>query len=278
MKNKTLRIIILTIILVLFVQLTSFAALGKITLNTKTDKNTYKVGDKVKVTIDWTKEVEAAGFVLKYDKSKLKFDSTSLGSNFYNADTAGKVLFNWAAFDGKALTKVYFVFTAKEEGSTEIFVEDARGFADENLDKATGYAYKSKTIKISNVDEDVKDEPDTNDKENEIKPNNKPSTDNKNEVLPDNPNIDEEDEEMPGNPDIDVEGNEVLPNNPSVDEEKNETTTKNEVNNDSNNKVDSNEIQKEPKKPPTSTEVKSILLVVIFVNLGLLALIHRKRK
>ena len=271
MKNKTLRIIILTIILVLFVQLTSFAALGKITLNTKTDKNTYKVGDKVKVTIDWTKEVEAAGFVLKYDKSKLKFTSTSLGSNFYNADTAGKVLFNWAAFDGKALIKVYFIFTAKEEGSTEIYVEDARGFADANLDKATGYEYKSKTIKISNIDEDVKEEPDTDDKESETKPNNKPGTDNKDEVLPDNPNLDEE---MPGNPDIDLEENEVLPNNPSVDEEKNEIT-ENEV---SNNKVDNNKTLKDEKKPLTATEVKMILVVAIIVDLGLLALIHRKRK
>ena len=91
MKNKTLRIIILTIILVLFVQLTSFAALGKLTLKVKTNKDTYKVGEKVTVTIDWTKEVEAAGFVLKYDKSKLAFASTSLGSNFYNAETAGKI-------------------------------------------------------------------------------------------------------------------------------------------------------------------------------------------
>jgi len=155
MKNKILKISILMIILLLMLQLTSFAALGKLTLNTTTDKNTYKIGDKVTVTVDWSKEVESAGFILKYDKDKLAFDSTTLGENFYNADTAGKVLFNWAAFDGKALTSVTFELTAKTAGSTTITVEDAKGFADGNLQKSTGYEYNNKTITIEKVDGDI---------------------------------------------------------------------------------------------------------------------------
>lgn len=279
MKNKTLRIIILTIILVLFVQLTSFAALGKLTLKVKTNKDTYKVGEKVTVTIDWAKEVEAAGFVLKYDKSKLAFASTSLGSNFYNAETAGKILFNWAAFDGKAITKVVFEFTTKAEGSGKIFVENAKGFADKDLKQATGYEYESKTIKISN--DAIIDKPDADDKENEVKPNkpstdnnknevtpNKPSTDNnKNEIKPNNPTNDEN-KVQTDNPSIDAEKNEVIPNQPSVD---------NEITTDTDNKIEENNISK-GKKKLTREEVKTILIVALIVDIGLIVLIFKKRK
>ena len=155
MKRKTLKISILTIILVLFVQLTSFAALGKLILNIKTDKDTYKVGEKVTVTVDWSKEVESAGFVLKYDKDKISFSSTTLGANYYNAETAGKILFNWAAFDGKPITKVSFILEAKSEGNTTITIEEARGFADGDLEQATGYEYNNKTITILKEQENI---------------------------------------------------------------------------------------------------------------------------
>lgn len=266
MKNKTLRIIILTIILVLFVQLTSFAALGKLTLKVKTNKDTYKVGDKVTVTIDWTKEVESAGFVLKYDKSKLTFDSTSLGSNFYNAETDGKILFNWAAFDGKAITKVTFVFTTKAEGNGKISVEDARGFADEGLNKATDYDYKSKTIKISNVGGDVTEKPDTDDKEDNTNPSNPSIDNNKNEVIPDKPSTNEEE-------------NKVISNNNTTEGDKdNETTIGNIADNDNYNEVEKDDIPKKEKKQLTSSEVKIRLIIVLIISILLLILINGKRK
>lgn len=203
MKNKTLKISILTIAFLLLIQLTSFAALGKLTLNAKTDKDTYKVGDKVTVTVDWSKEVESAGFVLKYDKDKLAFDSTTLEDNYYNADTVGQILFNWAAFDGKAITNVTFSLVAKAEGSADITVQDAKGFADGELQQATGYEYNNKTITISKVEEDVnggenkpeEDKPDEDvnkptiddtDKEDNKPNNNKPgdSTTSKDDKIP----------------------------------------------------------------------------------------------
>jgi len=180
MKNKTLKICILTIIFILLVQVTSFAALGNLTLNINTDKDKLKVGDKVSVTVDWSKEVESAGFILKYDKEKLAFDSTTLGANYYNADTAGKILFNWAAFDGKALTSVTFVLKAKAEGSTTITAEEAKGFADGDLQKATGYEYNNKTITIEKVDGGIGDgeidTPPTDDKDD------KPATEDKEDI------------------------------------------------------------------------------------------------
>lgn len=149
MKNKVLKISILTMILVILMQVDSFAALETVTLNTKTDKDEYIIGDKVTVTVDWEKDAQAAGFTLKYDKDKLSFDSTTLGDNFYNADTAGEILFNWASFDGSNMKNVSFVLTAKVEGSTEISVQEAKGFADETMTPATDYEYKNKTITIS---------------------------------------------------------------------------------------------------------------------------------
>ena len=70
------------------------AELGEVTTTVKTQKDTYKVGDKIEVTIDWEKEVQALGMKITYDKDKLKFDSTTVGSNYYNADTAGEILYN----------------------------------------------------------------------------------------------------------------------------------------------------------------------------------------
>ena len=187
MKSKTLKVCILTIIFLLLVQVTSFAALGKLTLNTKTDKDTLKVGDKVTVTVDWSKEVESAGFVLKYDKDKLAFDSTTQGANYYNADTAGKILFNWAAFDGNASTEVSFVLLAKADGTTTITVEEAKGFADADLQQASSYEYNNKTLTISKVEEDV------NGGENQPGEDvNNPSTDNDNK---DNPTVDDTNKE-----------------------------------------------------------------------------------
>ena len=271
MKNKTLRIIILTIILVLFVQLTSFAALGKLTLQVKTNKDTYKVGEEVTVTVDWTKEVEAAGFVLKYDKSKLAFASTSWGSNFYNSETAGKILFNWAAFDGKGITKVTFVFTTKEEGSSKIYVENAKGFADEELKQATGYEYKSKTIKISNVVDT--DKPNTSDKENEITPNNPTIDNNKNEVIPNKPDTNDNTNKDTTN---NIGNNEIVPNNPSVD---NELTTdnKNEYIDDYN-KIEEEDISQKNKKKLTSKEIKTILIIALIIDVCLIYIFLGRRK
>ena len=168
MKNKVLRISILIITFTLLIQLTSFAALGKLTLNTKTDKNTYKVNEKVIVTVEWSKEVESAGFVIKYDKDKLSFDSTTLGANYYNSDTAGKILFNWAAFDGKAIKEVTFVLQAKAEGDTTITVQEAKGFADAELNKATEYEYNNKKITITKVQESSEEKNENKDQTNNV--------------------------------------------------------------------------------------------------------------
>lgn len=168
MKNKVLRISILIITFTLLIQLTSFAALGKLTLNTKTDKNTYKVNEKVIVTVEWSKEVESAGFVIKYDKDKLSFDSTTLGANYYNSDTAGKILFNWAAFDGKAIKEVTFVLQTKAEGDTTITVQEAKGFADAELNKATEYEYNNKKITITKVQESSEEKNENKDQTNNV--------------------------------------------------------------------------------------------------------------
>ena len=153
MKNKFFRIMVLAITFVLLIQLNSFATLGKLTLSVETDKDTYKVNNKVVVTIKWEKEVESAGFVIKYDENKLSFDSTSVGSNYYNSDTAGKILFNWAAFDGRAIKEVTFILKANTEGDTTIIVQEAKGFADTLLKQATEYEYNNKKITITKTEE-----------------------------------------------------------------------------------------------------------------------------
>ena len=153
MKNKVLKIGILAVALVLMMQVIAFASMGTVALVAKTDKDTYKVGDKIILTIDWGKEAQSAGCTIKYDKDKLAFDSTTEGVNFYNADTDGEILFNWASFDGSIKTNVVFVLTAKAEGTANIIVEDGKGFDDGTMTGVDGYTYTNKTVTITKVED-----------------------------------------------------------------------------------------------------------------------------
>lgn len=161
MKSKFLKITMIMILIMSLFQVNVHAELGQLTVTAITDKDTYEVGEIVTVTIDWEKEAEAVGLLLKYDKDKLEFDSISLGSNFYDTTTEGQISVNWASLDGNALTEVTIKLKAKAEGKA-VLQPEATEIADGNLDPATGYTNVSKEITIGTTGQEPGENPGEN--------------------------------------------------------------------------------------------------------------------
>ena len=180
MKNKT----IITLVFILFLLLTELTVLAseELTLKALTDKETYLVDDKITFTVDWDKGMQAAGFTLEYDESKLKLESAEIKDTFYNSDTEGLIKVNWASMEEVDYTKMTFVFKATSEGTTTISITEAKAFADENLVSPSSYninTFGTKQITINAADptddKETNNEPDKEldekplDKENVIK-------------------------------------------------------------------------------------------------------------
>lgn len=152
MKSKILKITMIVILIMSLFQVGVHAELGEVTTTVETEKDTYKVGDKIEVTINWEKEVQALGMTITYDKDKLTFDSTTVGSNYYNADTEGEILYNWFSATDDKLTESTFTFIAKAEGKATIST-DVQEYADEEMNPASGYINVPKEITIEKEEE-----------------------------------------------------------------------------------------------------------------------------
>lgn len=155
MKKKLLKTSLISLIIIMLLQVASFAVADKITLKTLTDKDTYTVGDKVTVTIDWTEKMECAEFYIKFDSTKLEFekatyiDGRELKDEFTNVIGEGNLKFGYF---GDESTKMLFIFNSIATGKTTISVSDPDGFADGNLDEPSSYdvtTYGSKEITIN---------------------------------------------------------------------------------------------------------------------------------
>ena len=159
MKKNILKIAIITILFLLLIQLNSIAA--SITMKTLTDGNIYNVGGTVTTTIDWTQGMQATGFTLTYNSTKLSFTEASIEENFYsiseptlNSETGEyytNIKVSWASFEEVNFTKITFTFTTITTGEAEIAITDVDCFADGNLETPEEIDYTTegnKTIKI----------------------------------------------------------------------------------------------------------------------------------
>ncbi len=131
MKKCVWKILILTIILVLCIQIKLFAT--ALTLVTSTDKDFYNLEENVIVTVNWVEAMQAAGFTIKYDSTKLELKSASISDTYYNTETVGLVKVNWASMEEIDYTQMTFTFKAIGGGKTQISVESPNSFADKDL-------------------------------------------------------------------------------------------------------------------------------------------------
>lgn len=159
MKKNIFKTSILAIIFIILIQLNSFAA--NIIMETKTDKDIYNVGGTVTAAIDWTYGMQATGFTIQYNSTKLSFTGASIEDNFYNisepisnsntGEYFTNIVVSWASFEEVDFTNITFTFTTLSRGEANIAITNVDCFADGNLvsPEKIDYATKgSKTIKI----------------------------------------------------------------------------------------------------------------------------------
>lgn len=181
MRNKLLKVSVLVLTIILLLQAGVLATIEKLTLKMLTDKDTYTVGEKVVATVNWTEEMESAGFNVKYDENKLTFvtltdaSGNKISDDFLNAESAGFISFNWFSMGTKA-SKMVFTFEAKAEGKAVLKVEGASGFGytNENGELASPNEYdtttsgvKEITIVAKAVEEQPEEQQPADDKKNE---------------------------------------------------------------------------------------------------------------
>lgn len=159
MRKNILKISIVAIIFILLIQITSFAT--NLTIQTTTNGNVYSVGATVTTTIDWTEGMQAAGFTLEYNSTKLEFVEASIGENFYNisepilnnetGEYVRSITVSWASFEEVDLTNMTFTFKTLKTGEAKIAITNADGFSNGNLESPETIDYTTngtKTIKI----------------------------------------------------------------------------------------------------------------------------------
>ncbi|MBR6504491.1 MAG: hypothetical protein IKT41_02040, partial [Clostridia bacterium] len=84
--------------------------------------------------------MQAADFILNYDKEKVEYVSSSIkGTYCVNDADNGKVKVVWFSDDDTDMTKITFTFKAKAEGEVKFSVEIDGGFADKNVVSPDSY-------------------------------------------------------------------------------------------------------------------------------------------
>lgn len=131
MRRSILKIVFFSFALIFSLYYNSYAT--DITISTKTTKDTYSLNEKFYVTIDWVENMQASGFVLSYDATKLELVDAFLEEDFYNIDTPGKLIVNWASMNEVDFTNLPFLFKTIGIGDVEISITEVMGFSDGNL-------------------------------------------------------------------------------------------------------------------------------------------------
>lgn len=131
--------ILTTIILILCFTLFNFNVVSAYNLELilSADKTDVKVGDTVTVTLTLSKGMQAADFTINYDSNLLKFETASLGKNFYSTKEPGKIICSW--FDAKDTTEFTFTFSAISSGTAK-FTTTTENFYDGSLQAASSYS------------------------------------------------------------------------------------------------------------------------------------------
>jgi len=149
MKTSVIKIAVAVLIILLSLQINVFAT--DITISTETSKDTYSLQENFYVTIDWVENMQATGFTLNYDATKIELVDAFLDEDFYNSDTAGKLIVNWASMDEVDFTNLPFLFKAIGVGEVELSITEVRGFADGNLVVPDNIDYTTKGTKTIEI-------------------------------------------------------------------------------------------------------------------------------
>lgn len=186
-KQKRILKIIITLIMliVLLTPMISFAINEieetKVIFYTNTNTDVYNLGENVKVTVSWEKhtsnltsysDVQAIGFTLQYDKSKLKFvDATfqevtkngtieerPLEEDFYNAETPGTLVLSKVSLNDLDISGINLNFKTTAIGEAIVQLSGVDCVADGNLvspdiiDFTTNSTATIKTVAFGDVD------------------------------------------------------------------------------------------------------------------------------
>lgn len=137
LKKISIMIMAVTVILLMIGGVVNAAGL---TLKTITDKKELSVGEEVTVTVDWTDGMQAADFILNYDKAKVEYVSSSIGDDYLTNDkAAGKVKVVWISLNDKDMTKVTFKFKVIAEGEAKFTTEVDGWFANGEMVSPDSY-------------------------------------------------------------------------------------------------------------------------------------------
>ena len=145
MKNKLLKIIIVTIMLLMYLQVFSYAS--TLTLDIKADKEELEVGEEVKIIVSWNQGMQAADFSLLYDAKKLEFLGSDLEDYFINSQE-GEVKTAWFSIDNQDKTQIEYTFKAIKAGMAKLETKINGGFSTGELQIPDKYEEGSLKIKV----------------------------------------------------------------------------------------------------------------------------------
>lgn len=169
---KKIAIIFMLLVISIFV-FSNITLAYNLELILSADKSNVKVGDTVTVTLTLSKGMQAADFILNYDSSLLKFESTSLEKNFYNAQEPGKIVCSW--FDTNDTVSFDYKFTAIASGNAQ-FTTKTENFYDGSLQAASSYNEGKLNITLLSASSNITNTPTTPSNNNNDVPNNNQSS------------------------------------------------------------------------------------------------------
>lgn len=185
MKTSLKKIITLLMLIVLLTPMISFATNEAeettITIYTNTNTDVYNLGENVEVAVNWEiktgtltsySDVQAIGFTLQYDESKLEFVEATcdvfteegigqekiLGQDFYNVETPGTVILSMVSFDDLDIYGINLNFKTIDIGEANVQLTELDCVADGNLvspdviDFTTNSLATIKTVAFGDVD------------------------------------------------------------------------------------------------------------------------------
>lgn len=160
MKKILLKIVIISILCILTLYIKAFASYD-LTLETTTNGRVFSIGSTITATVDWGEEMQAVGFELLYDSTKLEFIEATISEDFYNiialtdeGDPYSEIKIQWASLDNNKLTNISFKFKAIAKGDANISISDVSAFANENLERPEQIDFRTngtKSIKINTL-------------------------------------------------------------------------------------------------------------------------------
>ncbi|MBR6504213.1 MAG: hypothetical protein IKT41_00575, partial [Clostridia bacterium] len=142
---RNLKKISMVVISILAILLIAGGVVNAATLTLKvTAEKEVTVGGEITVTVDWTEGMQAADFILNYDKDKVEYVSSSIAEDYLTNDASnGKVKVVWISLNDKDMTKITFTFKAKANGEAKFSTEIDGGFANGEMVSPDSYDVKT---------------------------------------------------------------------------------------------------------------------------------------